>query len=116
MLNAPLGILHINHRMRPEATLEERFTRNIAKGLRIPWRGLERLVPLIPGQSQEAALRDLRYAFFGHVLKQVPGSMLALGHHLDDRIETFLMFFLRVPVPAVFPRFVQNEEMKSSGH
>ncbi len=95
MLNAPLGVLHVNHRMRPEATLEERFTRNIAKGLRIPWRGLERLVPLLPGQSQEAALRDLRYAFFGHVLKQVPGSMLALGHHLDDRIETFLMFFLR---------------------
>ena len=95
MLNVSLGVLHVNHRMRPEAPLEERFTRNIAKGLRVPWRGLERLVPLLPGQSQEAALRDIRYAFFGHVLKQVPCSMLALGHHLDDRVETFLMFFLR---------------------
>jgi tRNA(Ile)-lysidine synthase len=95
MLKAPLGILHVNHRMRPEAPIEEHFTRNIAKGLRIPWRSIERLVPLVPGRGQEAALRDFRHAFFGHVLKQVPGSMLALGHHLDDRIETFLMFFLR---------------------
>lgn len=95
LVKAPLGVLHVNHRMRPEAPKEERFTRDIAAGLGIPWRALERLVPLALGQGQEAALRDFRYAFFWHVLRQIPGSMLALGHHLDDRMETFLMFFLR---------------------
>ncbi|CAG9623428.1 tRNA lysidine(34) synthetase TilS [Sutcliffiella rhizosphaerae] len=41
--------------------------------------------------SAQVAARDCRYAFFKKVMEKYGASVLALGHHGDDQVETILM-------------------------
>ena len=43
------------------------------------------------GESSQVAARKLRYAFFGELMKKYECTILVLGHHGDDQIETMLM-------------------------
>lgn len=48
-----------------------------------------------PSDSVEMACRDLRYAWFADLLDREGAQALAVGHHRDDRAETFLLNLMR---------------------
>lgn len=47
-----------------------------------------------PG-SVEMACRDLRYAWFADLLDREGAQAVAVGHHSEDRVETFLLNLMR---------------------
>ncbi|CCW34862.1 tRNA lysidine(34) synthetase TilS [Chthonomonas calidirosea] len=76
--------------------------------------------------SLEQAAREMRYAFLQRVAKEEGASRIAVGHTLDDRVETVLMHLLRgagmeglvgfaaVQGPLIRPLyFVRREETKA---
>jgi len=90
---------HLNHRLRGwESDEDERFVRNLAE---------ERVVPLIAearhvkrvqkrrGGSIEEVAREVRYAFLRKAAGKCRATKIALGHNLDDNVETFLMNLIR---------------------
>lgn len=47
------------------------------------------------GESVEMACRELRYEWFGELLDRDYGQAIAVGHHREDRVETFFLNLLR---------------------
>lgn len=88
----------LNHGLRPEAEAEAHFVAELAAawGLgctieRIHVQGLADEQRL----SLEEAARQARYAFLGRTAQRLGASVVAVGHHADDQVETILMHMLR---------------------
>lgn len=47
------------------------------------------------GESVEMACRTLRYEWWNHLIANGEGSLLAVGHHREDNIETFFINLFR---------------------
>lgn len=47
------------------------------------------------GESVEMACRSLRYAWFDNLLDHDSAQALAVGHHREDRVETFMLNLFR---------------------
>lgn len=47
------------------------------------------------GESVEMACRTLRYAWFDDLLDRASAQAVAVGHHREDRVETFMLNLLR---------------------
>lgn len=47
------------------------------------------------GESVEMACRELRYEWFGRMARELHLDFIALGHHSDDNVETFILNALR---------------------
>lgn len=93
---AELGVVHLNHGLRPEADEEESFVRNNAQSLGLPF--FTKKVSLrtdCPGLSIEEAGRAARYAFFRETLKREGFDFIATAHHADDQAEQILMNLVR---------------------
>ena len=45
--------------------------------------------------SIEMAARELRYEWFEHIRKEIGASAIAVAHHRDDSVETFLLNLMR---------------------
>ena len=45
--------------------------------------------------SIEMAARELRYKWFEHIRKEIGASVIAVAHHRDDSVETFLLNLMR---------------------
>ena len=45
--------------------------------------------------SIEMAARELRYKWFEHIRKEIEASVIAVAHHRDDSVETFLLNLMR---------------------
>ena len=45
--------------------------------------------------SIEMAARELRYEWFEHIRKEIEASVIAVAHHRDDSVETFLLNLMR---------------------
>lgn len=84
--------LHVNHGLRPEATLWARHCERCCRAWRVPLRTLGVRVEN-RGQGLEAAAREARYACFEGELGC--GDVLLLGQHRDDQAETVLLRLLR---------------------
>jgi tRNA(Ile)-lysidine synthase len=90
----PLGgrvtALTVDHGLRPEAAAEARFVARTLKPLGLAqhtlrWRGVK------PEANVSAVLRRLRYDLLKRCCARRGLLHLALGHHLDDQAETFLL-------------------------
>ena len=86
-----LSAVHINHQLSPNASSWQRFCKTLCQELAIPFRAIKVEVAQVPGVSLEAAARESRYAAFATLAV----DYVALGHHLDDQIETFFLQLLR---------------------
>jgi tRNA(Ile)-lysidine synthase len=95
-LGHPCSVAHVDHGLRgAESDADRDLVEARARALGLPFRSV-RVDPkaAIGGGSVQMAARDLRYAWFGELLREGPHTM-ALGHHRDDVAETLLLHLLR---------------------
>lgn len=90
-LGIALSALHVNHQISPNAAAWEKFSAELCSDLGVPFRAERVSVARGRGESLEAVARQLRYSAFS----TCAGDFVALAHHLDDQIETFLIQLLR---------------------
>jgi tRNA(Ile)-lysidine synthase len=85
-----LSAIHVNHHISAHALEWETFCKALcqARGVALTVRRVQ--VPR-DGRGVEAAARDLRYQAYGGI----EADFVALAHHLDDQVETFLLQLLR---------------------
>lgn len=94
-LELPCSIAHVNHGLRGhESDADELFVRELARKLEIPFHSTAVDVGKLATQSSdsiEMAARKARHTFFETFDKAV----IALAHHADDQVETFLLRLAR---------------------
>ena len=99
-----LVICHLDHGIRGAASRRDaRFVEKLAAGCGLPVEIGREDVPALARAgkcSLETAGREARYRFFAQVSCSRRCSMLLLGHHADDQVETFLFNLLRGAGPA----------------
>ena len=98
-LGHPCRVVHIDHGLRGEESNDDRlFVEGHCRDHGIPIH-IERvdvasLRAEAPGASVQMAARALRYGVFQRLVESGP-STLALAHHKDDAMETFLIHLMR---------------------
>ena len=98
-LGTKLHIAHLNHLLRgADSDADARYVTELARQLDIPatidrrdvkdYQAKQRLSP-------EEAAREVRYAFLTQVADSIGTDRVAVGHTVDDHIETILMHLIR---------------------
>lgn len=94
-LHIPLTVAHLNHRLRGEAADgDEHFVRELAEELNLPCvvKSVDvHQLAQAGGLSIEMAARQARHDFFA----EFENAVIALAHHADDQVETFLLKLAR---------------------
>lgn len=89
-----LSAAHFNHGLRPEAEAEAAFLQGYCRDLGVPLAAEEGDVhgeAARAGRGIEEAGRRLRHAFLRREMARRSADAIALGHHMDDQVETMLM-------------------------
>ncbi|MDZ5782422.1 tRNA lysidine(34) synthetase TilS [Marinococcus luteus] len=88
-----LGIAHVNHGFRPEASKSEaRMVRAWAEHQQLPFFSAAMFMKEAPEEkATQAAAREKRYDFFFRTMEHFGYSVLMTGHHADDQLETMIM-------------------------
>ncbi len=98
-LGIRLHIAHLNHQLRGiESNADAEYVSDLAGSLDIPITIDKQDVAAYRKERNcpiEEAARELRYAFFARVLREVGAHRIAIGHTRDDQVETILMHMLR---------------------
>lgn len=94
-LEVPVSVAHMNHQLRgADSDADEAFVRKLANELNVPFFSTSADVIRLAeesGQSIEMAARQARHDFFAEFV----GATIALAHHADDQVETFLLKLAR---------------------
>jgi tRNA(Ile)-lysidine synthase len=92
-------IVHVNHRMRgADSDADELLVRDLASSHRLAC-DVFRAQELPPAAATEAGWRAQRHHAMRAISDRHPGITFALGHTLDDRLETALLRLLRQGEP-----------------
>lgn len=97
-LSVELIVAHLDHRMRPGSQADARFVAELAKSLELPVVSGAIDVPALvqrEKRSPEEGARMARYRFLREAAQSQNANAVALGHTLDDRVETFFINLLR---------------------
>ncbi|MDI6831548.1 MAG: tRNA lysidine(34) synthetase TilS [Actinomycetota bacterium] len=94
-LGVSLGVVHVDHGVRPCSGEDASFVREVAEHYRLPCH-VERIEAVggKGGKSPEEWLREERYRIFRSLIEETGARRLATGHTADDRVETFLLRIL----------------------
>ena len=84
---------HINHNVRINSDLEEKYLKSYCKEHDITFESMK--IKNYTENNFEAEARNKRYGFYEEILKKYNSNTLLLAHHGDDLIETVLMKILR---------------------
>lgn len=106
--------VYINHGLSPNAAAWEEHCRRECEKRSIPFTAIS--VYVNPkGDGVEAAAREARYRALGRFARQSESDVVLTAHHEDDRIETFLLQWLRGAGPEGLAAFPQTRSMVSPG-
>ncbi len=98
-LGIVLSVVHFNHKLRgDESNEDEAFVVELARTHDLPIYRSEADTKTFAREkalSIEAAARDLRYSFFGKLIKDGTLDKIATAHTLDDQAETVLLRVFR---------------------
>ncbi len=98
-LTIKLYIAHLNHQLRgAESEADAGYVSDLAHQLGIPAIIDKRDVKGYQAQqrlSLEEAAREVRYSFLTQVARSIGANQVAVGHTIDDHIETILMHLIR---------------------
>lgn len=98
--------VYINHGLSPNAAQWEAHCQAECEARRIPFTAIAVRVNA-KGEGVEAAAREERYRALARFAKNEAFDIILTAHHEDDRIETFLLQWLRGAGPeglAAFPK------------
>ena len=116
-LDYTVHVAHFDHQTRGRNSAEDaEFVREVAERVGLPFHTESRDIATEAreaGASFEAYARAARYSFFRRVADAIGCSVVATGHHADDRAETVIMRLLRGTWPgglgAIPPVRVNND-------
>ncbi|WP_300729965.1 tRNA lysidine(34) synthetase TilS [uncultured Bacteroides sp.] len=95
----PCVAAHCNFHLRgEESDRDETFVRRLCDSLKVPLHVTHFDTATYAeekGISIEMAARELRYAWFEEVRRQENARVIAVAHHRDDAVETFLLNLVR---------------------
>ena len=98
-LDLRLHLAHLNHQLRgTEAEADASYVSQLAQQLGIPATIEQRDVKAYQARqhlSLEEAAREVRYTFLAQVARSIDADRVAVGHTVDDHIETILMHLIR---------------------
>ena len=98
-LKIKLHVAHLNHQLRgAESDADADYVSALARQLGIPATIERRDVKGYQAQqhlSLEEAAREVRYSFLAEVARSIGADRVAVGHTMDDHIETILMHLIR---------------------
>ncbi len=114
----PVAVAHCNFGLRGgESDGDQRLVEQRCRQLGIPCHTARfdtRAEALAHGESTQIAARRLRYAFFEELCRSGGYTRVAIAHHGDDSVETFLINLLRgtglrglTGIPAVRGRIIR---------
>jgi tRNA(Ile)-lysidine synthase len=99
VLGVDLHVTHLDHQLRgAESKADAQYVSNLAHQLGIPATIEECDVKSYHARhrlSVEEAAREVRYTFLAEVANSIEASQVAVGHTIDDHIETILMHLIR---------------------
>ncbi|WP_056969752.1 tRNA lysidine(34) synthetase TilS [Lacticaseibacillus thailandensis] len=90
-----VGVVHINHQLRPSAGREAALVQAYAQQLDVPCTVVAWPVAAHPANGVEAAARAFRYTTFARVAQNERYPLLMTAHNLDDQAETVLFRLAR---------------------
>ena len=93
-----LYVVHINHGIRPEASEDAEYVRELCEERQLPFYLFEEDIPAMAERehlSEEEAGRYFRYRCFYKVMSENGADKLAVAHHMDDQAETVLFHLAR---------------------
>ncbi|MGX7204880.1 tRNA lysidine(34) synthetase TilS [Enterococcus pingfangensis] len=91
--NIQLGVVHVNHQLRPESKKEADFLQDYCRKHQLPF--YLKVWEQPAKENIEAEARKLRYTFFEKIMAQENYELLLTAHHGDDQLETLLMRLAR---------------------
>lgn len=98
-LGLRLQVVHLDHQLRGEASAADaQYVLDLCHELKIPVVIEQRDVKAYQKEhklSLEEAARDVRYSFFAELAESIGAERVAIGHTLDDHVETILLNLLR---------------------
>ncbi len=97
-LRIAIGVAHFHHGLRETAERDLSFVKELASDWDFPFhyeRGSVKSVAEERGLGLEEAARFVRYKFLETIKEQYGYSKVALGHTLNDNVETFLLRVIR---------------------
>ncbi len=98
-LDIELHMAHLNHQLRgAESETDAHYVSELARQAGIPVtidRGEVKAYQARHHLSPEEAAREVRYDFLARAARSIGASRIAVGHTVDDHIETILMHLIR---------------------
>lgn len=97
-LRLDLHAAHLNHGLRPGASLDAAAAARMAEAFGCPYHEATEDVAAAAARERrsiEDAGRQARYGFLAGVARRIQATVVATGHTLDDQAETVLMRLLR---------------------
>ncbi|UCE23348.1 MAG: tRNA lysidine(34) synthetase TilS [Candidatus Zixiibacteriota bacterium] len=99
-----LHAVYINHNIRKRAAKqEEQFCRKLCDRLGVALTIVSKDIPALAKSARksiEQAARDFRYETFDRLADESGCHRIAVGHHVDDRVETVLFRIIRGTGPT----------------
>ncbi|MCM8799318.1 MAG: tRNA lysidine(34) synthetase TilS [Candidatus Omnitrophica bacterium] len=95
-LGISLHVAHLDHMLRKDSWKDKEFVESLAKRLALPISSAQiNVKEFFKSGSLEEIARNIRLGFLFKIAKEVKAKKIALGHNLDDQVETVLMRILR---------------------
>lgn len=97
-MSLKLFVVHVNHGLREEASIEAEYVGNLCKERSIPFYLKEVDVMKLSKEwslGTEETGRKVRYEFFNEIMKETNSTRIAVAHNKNDRAETMLFNLVR---------------------